>query len=63
MSNPDGLVLTTDELRVLKITKQPEFLQLNQVDTALVASMAETVRKQWSQIEDVQRMFGAKPVE
>jgi hypothetical protein len=68
MSNPGGLVLTPDELRVLntvldKITKHPEFVQLNQVDNALVASMAETVRKQWSQIEDVQRMFGAKPVE
>jgi hypothetical protein len=70
MSNPGRLVLTPDELRVLnavldKIIKHPELSQsicagLTESDTAVIASMAETVRKQWSQIEDVQRMFGAK---
>jgi hypothetical protein len=48
-----------------KIIKDPELSQklyadLTQADTALVASMAETVRKQWGEIEHVQKMFGAK---
>jgi Na+-transporting NADH:ubiquinone oxidoreductase subunit NqrE len=70
MGSQGGLVLTSDELRVLhlvldKIITHPKLSEsiyagLTETDTALIASMAEMVRKEWNQIENVQRMFGAK---